>query len=124
MKNKESVVQIGRLSSDDLAKVLGGAFALTYVPYLEGFGIPIIEGQKVGVPVITSNRTSMPEVGGIDSAVLVDPFSVDSIKDGMKLVATNQAKYDDLILKGTQNAAQYSWERTAQLLWKSILETT
>ncbi len=123
MKHQSDVVQTGRLSSDELANVLGGAFAMTYVPYLEGFGIPIIEGQKVGVPVITSNRTSMPEVGGKESSVLVDPFSVESIKEGMKIVATDEAKYDDLVLKGTQNASLYSWDRTAQLLWQSIVET-
>ena len=64
MKFKNDVIFTGRLGTDDLKYVMAGALALVFVPYFEGFGIPIVEAMYCDVPVITSNVTSMPEVAG------------------------------------------------------------
>ena len=64
MRHRKDVVFTGRLSTQDLHQVLGAAMALTFVPFFEGFGIPVIEGMSAGIPVICSNTTSLPEVGG------------------------------------------------------------
>jgi len=72
------VVFSGRLNADELVQVLGASPCFTYVSYFEGFGIPIVEAFRCGVPVITSNVTSMPEVAG-DAALFVDPFQPVSI---------------------------------------------
>ena len=83
MQFSNDVVFSGRLNAEELAQVLGASLALTYVSYFEGFGIPIVEAFRCGVPVITSNVTSMPEVAG-EAALLVDPFQADSIARAMK----------------------------------------
>ena len=123
MKHKEDVIFTGRLSSEELKNVLASALALTYVPYFEGFGIPIIEAMHTDTPVITSNVTSMPEVAQ-DAALLVDPFSVESIAEGMLKMSNDAALRQTLVEKGRQRCREFSWDRTAALLWKSILKTT
>lgn len=122
MKFKEDVIFTGRLSTEDLKNVLGAALAMTYVPYFEGFGIPILEAMNCDVPVITSNVTSMPEVAQ-DAALLVDPFSVESITDALwKLYAEKELR-TQLIEKGRLRKLHFSWKKTAAALWNSIEKT-
>ena len=119
MRYEDDVFFTGRLSNNELHQVLGAALALTFVPYFEGFGIPVIEAMNAGVPVICSNTTSLPEVGG--SAVLyVDPFSLNQIKEAMITIYQDKDIRDDLILKGFVQKDKFSWDKTAELLWGSI----
>jgi len=113
MKNKEKVVFTGRLAQEDLVKVMASALALTYVSLFEGFGIPLIEAMHCGVPVITSNVSSMPEVSG-DAALLVDPNSVESIKKAMLQMATDGELRANLINKGNFQSQIFSWDKTAE----------
>lgn len=85
LANKSDVVFTGRLPKAALVAVIAGARALVYVSYFEGFGMPILEAMKCGVPVITSNVTSMPEIAG-DAALLVNPFDVPAITEAMQQV--------------------------------------
>jgi glycosyltransferase involved in cell wall biosynthesis len=110
----------GRMGVKKLRYLLGSALALTYVPYFEGFGIPIVEAMSAGVPVICSNKSSMPEVAG-DAALLIDPFFIGSITEAMLNMAGDEALREKLITKGHKQAEKFSWERTASLLWESIL---
>ncbi len=119
MRFKNDVVFTGRLSNDDLHQVLGAAMALTFVPFFEGFGIPVIEAMNSGVPVICSNTTSLPEVGG-NAVLYVDPFSMSQIKDAMIRLYEEQELRDDLIQKGFAQKEKFSWDKTAELLWGSI----
>jgi glycosyltransferase involved in cell wall biosynthesis len=112
MNFKEDVIFTGRVSNKELKHLYGSALALTYISYFEGFGIPVIEAQQCACPVITSNCTSMPEVAS-DSALLVDPFSINSISDAMNRVSKDETLRADLINKGTVNAKRFSWEKTA-----------
>jgi glycosyltransferase involved in cell wall biosynthesis len=77
-----------------------------------------LEGLKSGVPVVTSNLSSMPEVGG-DAAIYVDPFSVPSITDGM-LKALDKDNFNDYREKGIQQANKFSWDNSAEIIWKTI----
>ena len=90
MQYKDDVVFTGRLPIEELCRATASALAMTYVSYFEGFGIPILEAFAAGVPVITSNVTSMPEVAG-DAAMLVDPFDVNEIADAMKKIAGDES---------------------------------
>lgn len=122
MKYKRDVIFAGRLNVDELCKALGAAFALTYVSYFEGFGIPLIEAMQCDVPVITSNVTSMPEIAR-DAALLVDPMSVDSIAKAMQDILQDEGLRNSLIEKGRVRKNNFSWDKTAALTWDSIIKT-
>lgn len=113
------IIFTGRLSDFDLQKMLGAAFALSFVPVFEGFGLPIVEAMQSGVPVICSNVTSMPEVAG-DAALLVDPYNTENIAAGMKQLASDPAFCSELVRKGHIQKQRFSWERTANLLMDSM----
>ena len=119
---KNDIIFTGRVSENELYKITAAARALTYVPIFEGFGIPLIEAMSCGVPVITSNVTSMPEVVE-DAGILVDPFSVNEIAQAMVLISSDENLRNKLIEKSKLQAKKFSWERTGTLLWESILKT-
>ncbi len=122
MQFKTDVIFTGRVSFDDLCKITAGALAMTYVSTFEGFGIPIVEAMRSGVPVITSNVTSMPEVAG-NAALLCDPFSVSSIAESMKKIAKDEQLRKTLIEAGLKRQSDFSWDKTAVQLWNSIEKT-
>ncbi len=119
MKFGGDVLFTGYLSTTELASVTASAYALVYVPYFEGFGIPLIEAMRCGVPIITSNRTSMPEVAG-EAAILADPFSVHSICDALLRISRDDSLHKDLSSKGLIRSQHFTWEKSAAALWKSI----
>tara|TARA_R110002096_G_scaffold72174_4_gene172186 strand:- start:33868 stop:34995 length:1128 start_codon:yes stop_codon:yes gene_type:complete len=117
--SKEDILFLGRLEDEALSKVLGAALCLTYLPYFEGFGIPILEAFQAKVPVITSDVSSMPEVAN-RAALLCSPSDVEQIADTMKLVVEDEAKRNQLIQLGLERAKYFSWDQTANLLWQSV----
>lgn len=119
MQYKNDVIFTGRLTPEDLCLVMGSAFALTFVPYFEGFGIPILEAMNCDVPVITSNVTSMPEISG-EAALYVDPFSVESITKGMLDITKNTNLRTQLITEARIQREKFSWDKTAEKLWACI----
>ncbi|MBR9833165.1 glycosyltransferase family 4 protein [bacterium] len=119
---KKDILFLGRVKTKDLPRLVGGAFCLSYVPQFEGFGIPIIEAMQSGVPVITSNTSSMPEVAN-NAALLADPFSSESIAKQMINLSNSNSLRRELIEKGYNRAKDFSWDKTAQLLWESIEKT-
>ncbi|TWI80347.1 glycosyltransferase involved in cell wall biosynthesis [Lacibacter cauensis] len=121
LKYGADIVFTGRLDDEELNRVLASALTLTFVPLFEGFGIPIIEAMICRVPVIASNVTSVPEVAG-DAALIVDPTDTDAIKNAMKQIAADESLRQRLIRKGEERSKQFTWEKTAELLWQSILK--
>ncbi|MBK6521518.1 MAG: glycosyltransferase [Sphingobacteriaceae bacterium] len=93
------VLFTNRLSNEDMALVLGSAMALTFIPYYEGFGIPLVEAMAAEVPIITSNVTSLPEIAG-DAALLVDPLQVSEVKNAMVKIFQDEALRNSLVEKG------------------------
>jgi glycosyltransferase involved in cell wall biosynthesis len=75
--------------------------------------------MKSGIPVITSNISSMPEIAG-NAALLVDPFNPDSIAEAMILLTNSQPLYDDLKIKALQRVKNFSWEQSAAKMWEEI----
>lgn len=122
MTFKKDVVFTGRVTTEELNHLLGAAQALTYISYFEGFGIPVIEAQQCGCPVITSNKSSLPEVAG-DAALLVDPFSIEGIITAMMQVIDDKILRDRLVQNGFQNAKRFSWNLTAKQLYESLEKT-
>jgi glycosyltransferase involved in cell wall biosynthesis len=119
MKHADRVVFAGRLGQADLRLAMGAAVALAYVSYFEGFGIPVAEAMKCGVPVIAAKATSLPEVAG-DAAVYCDPFDPADIARAMHSVLDDAALRSWLIDTGLERAQRYTWDRTADGLWASI----
>ncbi len=119
---KKDIIFAGRLPEQELYKITAAAHALTYVPIFEGFGIPLVEAMSCGTPVITSNITSMPEVVE-DAGFLVDPFSVDDIAKAMITISLNENLRKELIEKSLIQAKKFSWQKTGDRLWASILKT-
>ncbi|MBA3680429.1 MAG: glycosyltransferase family 4 protein [Bacteroidetes bacterium] len=119
---KEEIVFTGRLADEDLNLVLGSAMALTFVPYYEGFGIPLVEAMQAQVPIISSKVTSMPEIAG-EAAVYVDPLEVNDIKNAMLQIHKDPQLRESLINKGNLQKQKFSWEKSADLLWQSALKT-
>jgi glycosyltransferase involved in cell wall biosynthesis len=116
---KSDIYFLGNVSNKDIAKIVGSAFALVFPSQFEGFGIPIVEAMKAGIPVITSNISSMPEIAG-NAALFVDPFNPESIADAMISLSTSQTLYDDLKIKALQRVKNFSWEQSAAKMWEEI----
>lgn len=119
MNYKNDVVFTGRVAEEELIKITGTAFAMTYVPFYEGFGIPILEAFNSNIPVITSDITSMPEVAN-GAALLVNPHSSQSISVGMLAIVKDDKLKHELIAKGNLRKKDFSWDNSSDLLWKSI----
>ncbi len=120
---KNEIIFTGRLDQNHLLRIMGAALSLILVSKFEGFGIPIVEAMQADIPVITSNITSMPEVAG-DAALLVNPYSIESIKDAMLKISIDEKLRNELILKGQAQRVKFSWDNTAQAVWKSIERVT
>lgn len=119
MSFKQDVIFLGRQPIDELIKITGSALALMYVSSFEGFGVPILEAMRCGVPVIASNVTSMPEVSG-DAAMLIDPFNISSITEAMIKISSDNAYASKLAALGIANSDRFSWDLTSRRLWKCI----
>ncbi len=119
MRYKNDVVFCGRVDTKELHLLLASAYALTYVPFFEGFGIPVLEAMYCHVPVITSNVTSLPEVVG-NAAILVDPNNYNDIANAMLRIVNDSTLHKDLVDKSIIRKELFSWEKTANLLWNSI----
>lgn len=122
MRYKNDVIFTGRVATSDLHDIFGAALALTFVPFFEGFGIPVVEAMTAGVPVLCSNTTSIPEVGG-NAVIYADPMKIDQITDAMLKLANDKELRKELIEKGFEQKNKFSWDETAHLLWESVKRT-
>ena len=116
------VIFTGHMGQEELSNVLGAAMCLMYVSYFEGFGVPIVEAFQSGVPVITSNVSSMPEVAG-DAALLVDPFDVNAIAQAMATMYTDSSVRANYIEQGLQRSRHFNWDSSAGRFWDIIEQT-
>lgn len=114
----------GFVPEPDLPALYCGADLFVFPSIYEGFGLPVLEAMACGTPVITSNTSSLPEVAG-EAAILVDPYNIQQIAQAMQQVLTNPELAADLRQRGLENAAKYSWERTARetvAVYQRVLE--
>lgn len=112
---ENSIVFTGYIDAEDTPILMKGAELFLFPSLYEGFGMPPIEAMACGTPVIVSNTASLPEVVG-DAGILVDPFSVESIRDGMELLLKNESIRTELSFKGMERAKLYTWDRSVRIL--------
>lgn len=113
MKHRHRILWIEHIERAQLLEITAAAFALVYPSFFEGFGIPILEAMSLGVPVICSKVSAMPEVAG-NAAILVDPTSTISIAEAMQNLCSDNRLRDELIEKGKRRASSFSWDRSAE----------
>lgn len=116
---KSEIIFTGHLQLEELAKLMGSALALTYVPYFEGFGIPLLEAMQCGTPIIAGNLTSLPEVAG-DAAIYCDPFNVAAISEKMILLEQSKELQQQLKEAGLKRSIDFSWDISAKIVWDEI----
>lgn len=119
---KASVHFTGHLPIEELANVMGAASIFTYIPYFEGFGIPLVEAMKCGTPVLAGELTSLPEVAE-DTALYCDPFDVKDIAKKMKQLCDDSELRSSLVQKGLARSAIFDWNQSAQIVWECIAKT-
>jgi glycosyltransferase involved in cell wall biosynthesis len=103
----------GYVPNKDMPAIINQCKAFLYPSLRESFGIPILEGMACGVPVITSNTSSMPEIAE-DAAAIVDPYNPEEIKEGIKKVIQDVSYRNELIKKGLKRVKQFTWENMAR----------
>lgn len=116
-----SVCWLGYVPDEELPALLKGALFFCFPSLFEGFGLPVLEAQSYGVPVVTSNNSALPEIAG-DAALLVDPTDVDAIADAMLRLSQDEALRQRLIEAGYANVKRFSWEKAARETLAVLLE--
>ena len=106
------VVQLGKVSDARLASLYAHAAATVVVSLYEGFGLPVLEAQTFGSPLVCANRASLPEVAG-KGAIMVDPTDSAAIADAVARIVDDPGFAAVLRERGIANAASFSWDRTA-----------
>lgn len=110
---------VGSVPEVKLPALYRGAEALVFPSLYEGFGLPVLEAMACGTPVVTANRTALPEVAA-DAALLVEPTSVELIAHAIKQIINDSSLRVCLRKKGLARAAQFSWDRTIDLVKKVL----
>jgi glycosyltransferase involved in cell wall biosynthesis len=104
---------LGWASERQLIEEYQAADVFVYPSIYEGFGLPVVEAMASGTPVVASTGGSIPEVAG-DAALLVDPFDVHAIADGIRRIATDATLAIQLRARGLARASAFTWERSAE----------
>lgn len=113
------VIFTGYVDDEEKFSLLKGAKCFYFVSLYEGFGLPILEAMQMGVPVITSNVSSMPEIAG-KAALLVSPDSVAQIKGGLRELITNEEFASGLVSKGYKRVEEFDWQRSAKQIYEIV----
>ena len=102
-----------------LTRLTASAYALIYPSFFEGFGVPVLEAMECEVPVITSTGSSMQEIAG-DAALYADPGNYIELADKMMHLYKDEMLRASLLQKASTVVSQYTWDKTARLLWQAI----
>jgi glycosyltransferase involved in cell wall biosynthesis len=115
------ILFLGFVADADMPALYSMAELFAFPTLYEGFGIPVIEAQRCGTPVLTSNVSALPEVAG-DGAFYVDPYDIDAISAALESILSDDALARELAAKGTINAKRFSWQTSARQL-NDIIES-
>ena len=116
---KKQIHFTGHVALEELVQIMGAASVFTYVPYFEGFGIPLVEAMKCGTPILSGDKTSLPEVAG-DAALYCDPLNVSQIAEKLAEIALDTEMQNALSKKGLERGKMFSWDKSAKETWEVI----
>lgn len=115
----EHVRLTGFVPDADLAALYAGCCVFAYPSLYEGFGLPVLEAMTAGAPVLTSDVSSLPEVGG-DAAAYVDPTDEDAIRGALARLLADPAKRAAMVARGRERAARFSWDEVARTILREL----
>jgi alpha-1,3-rhamnosyl/mannosyltransferase len=125
LERRGQLRRLGYVPREELPLLYAGARAFAYPSLYEGFGLPVLEAMASGIPVLTSNRSSLPEVAG-DAALLVDPEDVDALIHGLERLLLDGPWRTSAIARGLRQASRFSWarciEETVAVYQKALTE--
>lgn len=112
---------LGYLPEAELPSIMAAATTFIYISKFEGFGLPILEAMNCNVPSITSNRSSLPEVGG-EACLYIDPDQPQQISEAMERLYNDPSLRQSLIEKGIQQRQKFNWDRSAKALYQLLVQ--
>jgi glycosyltransferase involved in cell wall biosynthesis len=115
---RHRIALLGFAPPDEMAAWYARASIFAFPSLDEGFGMPVLEAMAAGTPVMTSNRSGLPEVAG-DAALLVDPMRTESLVEGLRELARNEDLRKDLALRGRARAALFTWDKAVRETWET-----
>ena len=118
-KSNKRIKFLGRVSDDDLIDYYRNAIAFIFPSLYEGFGIPVIEAQACGCPVISSDSSSLPEVLG-ESALFCNPLDANRFTELMNSIYNDNYLRTSLIIKGYENVKRFSWDESTNKIIELI----
>lgn len=113
---RERILVTGYVSAEELASWYARAMVFAFPSLDEGFGMPLLEAMSGGVPIVTSNRSALPEVAG-DAAVLVDPENGEDLAGALRELTGNSELRQELAARGAARVQDFSWEKAIQQTW-------
>lgn len=126
-KNKNDIIELGYISDQEKWELFRNADVFLFPTFYEGFGIPVLEAQSVGAPVVAGNNSSIIEVArkeekGDYSAILVNANNSDEIAEATHKLISNKDFREDMIQKGYENVKRFSWEKCASQIAEILLK--
>lgn len=116
---KNRIHFLGHIETDKLAQIMACATAFVYIPYFEGFGMPLAEAMSTETPILAGNQSCLPEIAA-DAALYVDPYNTDDIAQGMQQLKNDVALQTALKQKGLERVKAFDWDHAAVQLWQEI----
>ena len=120
-KYRDDIVLTGYLPDNELKTLMASAYALVYPSWWEGFGLPLVEAMRCGVPLIAANNSVMPEIAG-NAAGYADPADAEAWGRGMGLIYKDETYRNKLIQNGFERASFFSWEKSSHALHEVIMK--
>jgi glycosyltransferase involved in cell wall biosynthesis len=117
---RERISVLGYVSPEELAGWSGRARVFAFPSLDEGFGMPVLEAMTAGVAVMTSDRSSLPEVAG-DAALLVDPTDAEALSEGLRRITRDQELRACLVKRGSERVAGFTWQKAVADTWRVYL---
>jgi len=121
-KYKDDIVLLDYVDETQLARITAATYCVLYPSFFEGLSVPIIEAMQCAVPIITSNNSSMPEIGG-NAALYVNPDEPNDLAEKMQLIYKDENLRSKLIEKGLRQAATFNWNTATEKVWGAIIAT-